>query len=390
MKLNTLYLSAVASAIITANTVAHAEEATVKISNGGIKIKQGDASLQIGGRFMLDYDSFDGVHNASNNGNSGSDSEIRRGRIFIKSAFNKNWETKLQINVDDKGNKDRFEDAYLKYKGLSIGTVTIGKHKEGFGLEELTSSKYISTVERSMMTNAFAPGRSYGVSVTGHKDKFNYSVGLFKLGQDQNDDQTYSFTARLAYAPIMEKNNLLHFGIAASTRDYSGNSYQISERAEVHLANDKPAQSIASDADKVSLLGLESAWVNGPLSLQVEYQQASVSAVTGSTDADYSGYYIMGSYFFTGESRPYKKGAFSKIKPQSSDGAWELVLRKSNLDLVDNLSGTQTDNTTVGLNYYANASVRFMFNYITTDVEGPNYTGEKDGNAISLRAQYIF
>lgn len=367
-----------------------AEDVNIKMSNGGLKISQGDSSIQFGGRFMLDYDRFDGANNVANNGDSGSDSEIRRGRIYIKSKFDKVWEAKLQININDAKNQANFEDAYLKYSGLSVGSITVGKHKEAFGLEELTSSKYITTIERSMMTNAFAPGRSYGVSLSGKKGDFTYNGGLFEVSQDESDQESYALTGRLTYAPVNKQGNVIHFGLAASVRDYGNQAYQIKERAEVHTANDKAAVSATTNnTDNVNIVGFEAAGVWGPLSLQTEYQQAAVSGSQGSADADYSGYYIMGSYFLTGDSRPYKNGAFGKVKPSSTSGAWELVTRFSNLDVIDNNSGTKTENITLGVNYYANANVRFMMNYISTDVSGTG-VAITDGDAVSLRAQYIF
>ena len=367
-----------------------ADDVKVKMSNGGLKISQGDSSIQFGGRFMLDYDYFNGASNASNNGDTGSDSEIRRGRIFIKSKLNKSWEAKIQINVDDKSSKDQFEDAYLKYNGFALGSVTIGKHKESFGLEELTSSKYISTIERSMMTNAFAPGRSYGVSLSGKKGGFRYAGGIFSTAQDGSDKETYSLTGRITYTPVLSKGHVIHFGLSSSVRDHGDNSFQIKERAEVHTANDKPAISAkTANVDTVNVIGLEAAGVWNALSVQTEYQQATVNASLGGVDANYSGFYVMGSYFLTGESRPYKKGAFGKVKPSSANGAWELVARFSNLDAMDNNAGTKTENVTLGLNFYANSNVRFMANYITTNVSG-NTVVKTDANALSLRAQYIF
>jgi len=368
----------------------NSNDVKIKASNGGLKISQGDSSIQFGGRFMLDYDFFDGANNISNNGDTGSDSEIRRGRIFFKSKFNKDWEAKLQINVDDKSSKDKFEDAYLKYNGFSFGSVTIGKHKESFGLEELTSSKYISTIERSMMINAFAPGRNYGVSMSGKRGDFRYTGGVFSTAQDNSDKETYSVTGRLTYAPIVTKDHVIHFGLASSVRDYGYNAYQIKERAEVHTANDKPAISAKTDnVGTVKLIGLEAAGVWGPLSLQTEYQQASVNASQGGIDAGYSGFYVLGSYFITNDSRPYSKGSFGKVKPNNINGAWELVVRFSNLDAIDNNFGTKTENLTLGVNFYANQNVRFMANYISTKVSGNSVT-VTTGDALSIRAQYIF
>ncbi|EDN71901.1 hypothetical protein BGS_0075 [Beggiatoa sp. SS] len=59
-----------------------------------VKLKQ--VQYQIGGRIQLDYDYFDGVHNQDN---SGSGSEMRRGRIFFKSDLPPNGERKCSLKA---------------------------------------------------------------------------------------------------------------------------------------------------------------------------------------------------------------------------------------------------------------------------------------------------
>jgi phosphate-selective porin OprO/OprP len=107
-------------------------------------------------------------------------------------------------------------------------------------------------------------------------------------------------------------------------------------------------------------------------------------------DASFDGFYVLGSYFLTGEHRPYKSGSFGKVKPNSADGAWEIVLRYSSLDGRDNGTGVLGKNTTFGANYYMSPSMRMMFNYISTDLESDTVLAEDTGSGISLRFQYIW
>lgn len=371
-----------ASISALACSAAMADDAT---KNGGFKMKGSDTEFKIGARLMFDFDYFDGVHG------DGSDTELRRGRFYLQSK-NGPWKMKLQINIDDDGTSgDKFEDAYLENSSFDFGSIKIGKFKEPFGLEWQISSKYITTIERTSVTNAFSPGRSYGVALSGGTKNRSWTFGYFDNGNDVvSGSQRAAFTGRYTYAPVMEDNNLLHIGLAYSHRDYSGDVFAISERAEVHLAN-RILNSPDINTDKLDLFGLETAYVAGPLSVQAEYQMASASS-TDNADGEFSGYYVQGSYFLTGESRPYKKGRFGLVKPSEASGAWELVLSYSFLDASDLDQGTEGTNIVLGANYYASNNVRFMFNLINTSVDtiaGATTTSD-DGDAVAIRGQYIF
>lgn len=356
---------------------------------GSFKSSEGDSQFKVNGRLMFDWDAFDGANNISNAGDSAAQSEIRRARIAVTSQLDKRWKAKLQVDYNDAKAEATLKDAYIQRKGDSA-TVTIGKHKEPMGLEELTSSKYISTIERAMVTDALAPSRNMGVSFKTASDNLLWQGGIFKSADDadNSNNENYAFTGRVVLTPSNEKGDVTHLGASFSQRDLGNNSYQIKTRAEVHTA-DKIVTSALVDAESMTLFGLEGAMVKGPFSLQSEYYSADVSANVGE-DATFDGFYVMASYFTTGESRPYKGGAFAKVKPNSADGAWELVARYSVLDGQDNNAGVKGENITLGVNYYLNASMRFMANYINTQLTSDAVLAEEDGNALSLRFQYIW
>ncbi|MEM9101526.1 MAG: porin [Pseudomonadota bacterium] len=390
-------VAALVCAALSQNAIA---EAIVK--DGSLKVKTEDNQFQIGGRIMYDFDSFTDVHSYSvsqasatafdlNAGSDSSDIELRRGRLYVKSDMG-DWSAKLQVNIDDSDETANFEDAYLRYEGGKGFKITLGKHKEPFGLEELTSSKYITTIERSMMTNAMSPGRNYGVQVHGHNDSITWGAGIYDNGNNDEEEQVLAFTGRVAFRPIHNDDMLLHIAGAFTSRDNDTQSFRIRERAEVHLA-ERTVLSNTISANTVNILGAEGAFNYQSFSVQAEYQFADVEATAGE-DEEFSGYYAQASVFLTGESRPYKKssGSFDKVKPKGNMGAWEVVVRYSFLDAEDLDFGSEATNITLGLNYYANKNVRFMLNYIDTEVEyiEPTSTTTIEGDAVALRGQYAF
>ena len=119
------------------------------------------------------------------------------------------------------------------------------------------------------------------------------------------------------------------------------------------------------------LVGPEFAWVYGPASVQTEYVRAGLNPVQGNPNSNFHGYYLLGSYFLTGEQRNYRasEGQFRGIKPkrnfnirQKGTGAWEVAVRYSSLDLNHGpVSGGRLNDFTAGLNWYLNPNARVMW-----------------------------
>ncbi|WP_057180519.1 porin [Colwellia sp. MT2012] len=381
---------------------------TVKTKGGGLEVESQDGkkSFEMGGRFQLDYNIFDGAYNAGNEGKTGSDLFPRRVRTYVQGQVD-NWDYKLLLDFSE--DKGEITLARLRYKGFENGpTIKLGKIREDISLEALTSSKHITAISRPMLANVMSPYFKYGASAYQYfkSTGLRYAVGAYKggsfgtNGQDENGDLNLSLTGRFTWSPIHNKGETLHFGVWGSQRDMGGDKLSAKfARGEVRNTNVRLVNYAAGGdtfaVDNMTQFGLEFAGVYGPLSIQAEYAVRDVDAVESINDSSYDGYYVTASYFLTGEHRVYKKrGVFNSPTPIADSGAWEVFARISQFDATSNNQGTETEVLTLGTTYYLNKKIKFMVNYLLSDISGPgaaDLVGEiTDGKALTARVQYLF
>jgi len=332
--------------------------------------------LKFGGRIMADYAFY-----ADDPGlDLGDGQELRRARLFGKGSFG-DWHFKGQY--DFAGNKAKVKDAYIKYKGIQNTAIAVGQFHEQFGLEELTSSKYITFMERSL-ANAFVPSRHIGADIRTHGDFWSAAIGTFggtASGSSKSIDSRFDLTGRITVAPIHDGTTVVHLGGAIAYRlPDSKRTVRIRERPESHVTHFRLVDTgTIANVDSVKTYGGEAAVVYGPFSVQGEYMRTDINFQNASLTPEptFDGWYVYGSWFLTGESRPYsvKKGTFGRVHPDHNFGAngWgalEVAVRYSRLNLQDQLvlGGTEND-ITVGLNWYPHKHVRFMFNYVHPSVD---------------------
>lgn len=265
--------------------------------------------------------------------------------------------------------------------------------KEPFGLENLTSSLDISTMERSMVTEAFAPGRNYGVSIVGGTDLHTWAVGGFSVSENEAGMDGYAATGRFTLSPINSPGRVLHLGLSGSIRDMQGEEYEVNDPAEVNTG-DKIIESRTILAESINQFSVEGAFVHGRFSLQTEWMQQYLdeveSDVSNGRSVDLSGQYVLASWFLTGDSRTYDDGSFDEVKPTGDAGAWELVLRYSDIDLIDSGEGVRANTWLAGVNYYATSRVRLMLNIARVEVEEGDAEEAGEGDSVGFRIQYEF
>ncbi|HVX39202.1 MAG TPA: porin [Gemmatimonadaceae bacterium] len=360
------------------------------------------------GRLQVDGALYSGSKNSLANG-----TEVRRARLGGKATLFKDWHG--EIDVDFAKNAVEMKDIWIGYLGFTNSMVKFGNYKEPFSLETLTSSKYITFLERSYIDN-FSPDRNIGLGYARWGSWWQTAFGAFTQPAGSTDasgrDEGYGLTGRVTFAPINSPGRLVHFGGAISRRTPNGdpapdtNTMRFRARPETNVSQ---ARFLTTGkirlVDYATYLNGEFATVYGPASLQAEYTQVDVHRLTGLPTPRFNGGYAFVSFFLTGETRPYlvQEGEFDRVFPKRAIGAFEVAARVSKMDLNDlrtgvNILGGNATNYTVGLNWHINANFKWMLDYtrVTNDKNAkpdmgvaPLLTGDKF-NIIQSRFSLAF
>ncbi len=372
--------------------------------NNGLRIESSDDNIKIkmGGRlqydmmFMSQNDSLD-AHFTSANG-----VELRRARFYTSGSIYKNISFKVQI--DFAANSLIVKDAYINISKIPVvGNLKVGNMKEPIGLNTLTSSKYLTFMERPI-TSDLDFDRKLGVMLHNqHYDKrLSWSAGVFYPTSINNKyvGNAYHLTFRLSGLPIYDVENgykVLHLGASFSNQYLYNSTLAFASRPEAHLAP-KYIKISTNNIKNMNAGNFEAALILGRFSLQGEYHlfsfQPSDTAQLNKSSYSSSSYYGTFSWFITGEHRNYSKSksSFGMVKPKNNFGkdgwgAFELALRYSHTNFNDDdLQGGEMSNINFGVNWYLNPAVKLTLNYVHSDV--PDYSGVAD--IVQMRFQVAF
>jgi len=347
--------------------------------DNGFKITSDDGNfkLKFGGRIMYDVAAWSATMHSDSLGNNLTENfngtEFRRIRFFNSGQVYKNVKYKLQL--DFAGGGVSIKDVYIEFVKLPVlGNIKVGHFKEPLRLEALTSSKYITLMERGLPI-ALSPERNVGFMLhrTFLDDKLSFQTGVFRNASSGNDKMANgnrNITSRITYLAMNEDDKLLHIGVGFSNRTNADETYASSTRAENHLGN-KLIKVDLDDVSNTNILGTEMAFNIGSFSIQAEYLNTMINRSLDSlNNHTLTGYYTQLSYFITGEKREYKNSlaGFDRVKPNKNFGdggvgAIELAARYSSLDFSDANGGKLSD-ITLGVNWHLNPCTRIMLNYV--------------------------
>jgi len=210
----------------------------VKEKDGAFTLESanGRNSIQLTGRMHLDY------RNAVYNGNWGSNEignylsnsdrdtatmgdqfELRRARIGVKGKFAKDFNYEVVGNLPGTATIDV---AYLNWAKYDAANLTIGKFKQPFGLEQLTSSNNIDFMERSY-ADQLSPAKKLGAMFSSNpRAGLNLAASVYAMHDSEQDMQSdkASFAARgtVNFAEVMgDKDSIMHVGLGFRDESYA-------------------------------------------------------------------------------------------------------------------------------------------------------------------------
>ena len=398
---------------VTEHEEGQQHEWIAKWSNGH-KIEKGQSfKMKFGGRIQADYSFFSVDSDLT--GPFGADVfqdgfEFRRARLFFEGTIYDRVMFKAQY--DFAGGDADFKDVWIGLK-FDFGKVRFGHFKEFFSLEELTSSKYLAFMERSLPVLAFAPSRNSGIGADGGDDRFNWGFGVFYDSDDFGDsfnEERYNITGRIGFRPIVadDGRRLLHLGGGVNRREIGDfetllGDIRFRARPENHLTIRLVNTGVFA-SEGATIWNGELAGVFNRFWFAGEYFNTSVDA-SDVGDPTFKGWYAQAGFYLTDDHRRFANnfGVFDRQKPNSNwdmkdggIGAWEIAVRISSVDLADaEVNGGKEDNFTLGVNWYLNPATRLMLNWVHIDIEDGNIPildarPEGSGDVFMMRWQVDF
>jgi len=406
--------------------VAALEEAIAKADAAAKKAKAAAAkkpSVKVDGRVFLDWTWFtQDAGSVTQIGDQENGFEPRAAWIGVGGKMNQVFEWKLSMNfagtqpndLDDDFLSPVFQDTYGQMNELPlVGHAKIGYFKEPMSLELQTSSRFITFMERSFV-NDMIPSYNLGGMIfdTAFNDRVTWATGVFTGNLDnrtlrfQDDGHGAFWTSRATFLPWYDEGSggrgLWHVGGSYSYHALNGEDARYRARPQCHIGS-RIVDTTAMAANYTNTVGVETAFLYGPFSIQSEYVEAYVNRTGGDETAQFNAFYIQTSFFLTGENRSYskKKGSFGRVTPyepvfrvrdadgciQTGKGAWEVAYRLSTIDLNDaDITGGNATTHTLGLNWYLTPNMRVVLNYINAETRKDGTTGIE--NIFMTRYQY--
>jgi len=362
--------------------------------------------------------------------------DFRRARLSAKGGIAPNMNYFFQMDFGFFG-RPTFTDVWVEATHLPyLGTVRVGQWKQPFSLEVVSSFRYTTFLERSLLFQPFTPFRHLGVGFYNHTDALNatWAASVFRSGQDQfggdiGDNGGVAMAARATYLPWYDEPSggryYLHVGGGFFLTDPDNDlsrfatipEFFVGEVAPGAVGTSQVAVPGAANGTRFFVdtgniptnisnrFGVECLWVHGAFSWQTEAMCASVDRTGAGASLFFPGAYSQVGYFLTGEHRPYDRtiGAIDRVKPFedffrvrtnrgicTGIGAWEVAARWSWIDLNDaDVQGGRLTDLTAGVNWYMNAYAKLQFNYIHAFLDNPTF-GDSDTGIYAARVQMDF
>lgn len=347
---------------------------------------QDNFSIDVGGRIMIDYANANG----ENSGLDLSDTELRRLRVNVSGNLTKNIKYKAEINTND-SEEINFEDVFIQWApNGGKWNIKAGQFKTPNSLDEATSSRFISTIERAGITDAFELNRRLGLSVNTKGSNYTFSAGVFGDNLlNLDDQQSMAIASRATFNPIKTDETLVHVGASFRYRDQKEDASDLRyrQRAYTHI----PSRIISTGrlAQSDTLVGVEAAALQDKFWVAGEYAVTQANCAACVSDPSVSGGYLEAGVFLGGK-KVYKDGKFNRPKVDSpltkgGMGALSFVARYDKLDLEDSgVDGGKLDTMVLGADWWPTKNTRLSINYFDADANLGTSTSGLDSTFAAL------
>lgn len=260
---------------------------------------------------------------------------IRRARFKFSGDAGENIHYSLEVST---GKSPGLTKAYIDIDYCSWAKLRFGQFKSPFSHEELTSSKKILTVERSQIVRKIDASEDRGLQVSGKYAFLKYEVGVFNgEGKSNDTNDNKDIAGRVIITTALDG---LQFGVSGYRGMVSTAPRLEKNRTGVHVVFDTRS-----------------------LSLRSEY---ILGEGNGVNEAEMEGWYVQFAY---------------KLIPSLM-----AVLKYDTFDPDNDTPDDQTNDTTIGMNWYLNKSTLLKVNYLFRDEESVSIKN----NLLATQFQVIF
>nr|WP_298931528.1 porin [uncultured Erythrobacter sp.] len=358
---------------------------------------KGGWSFKPRGRLQFDAGTVAAPDGAASDGGFGS--EVRRARLGASGKLPGGFGYKVEL--DFAGSDLNVTDAIISYDA-GAASLMVGQFNTFQGLEELTSSLHTSFIERAAFTDAFSFERRVGAAVVVNKGDVILQSGVFTDNMNDLSNKNWSTDSRLVYQPSIGSATLHVGGSIHYAELEQGETVRYRQRPLVHFTSDRFVNTDRMDAVSEFGLGLEGAFIAGPIHAVAEAYWQNVDVRTAAVDPTFFGGSVEVGYFLTkDDTRTFKGGNFGRTKPanpvgEGGFGSLQINARYDRLDLSDAgiIGGTQ-DGYFASLVWKPTDYTMLLANYGRleyADAVLPTATGDRDYgvDVLAVRAQVDF
>ena len=311
--------------------------------------------------------------------------EFRRVRLGANGTLYGN--VKFKSEIDFAAGAVAYADVFMELTGCGFGNVRVGHFDEPFGLDRLTSSRFITFMERNLIEQSgMTPERNTGIH--GPRQRRGRSPLVYQLGvfRDANGARAttsggtprWGATTSPAASPAARSSRTTARRTCTSASRVQHPRLQqrrgpVPRRPNIHIGRGSSITGTLSDITDGTALGSR-----GRVRGRARHGEgrvpprspatATTARMTSTPDVPRGRL----AYWLTGENTGYdkSKGSWSRSMPKHNfgdgdgQGAWRVALRYDTIDLDDgSVTGGEADQWTFGVSWLLSPNTGVHLNW---------------------------